>query len=245
MGPERRHRKTLRHSGLWSASSPQAPPADDDPDRDWGTHPADQESGELTFADEASFWAISSFVSDARRHKGGPRRQRLRPGISQLIGQEPLRRRTKRDSRAVWVRGGSGRPRPPTSPPPCFPRLARLYAALWPGIKSPIAYRSSARNRTPVSGLFAFQVLAFYASSSTKETARSRLTPCTNGGRGVLAWSSVATRDRCAPDSQQGLTAEWDGESKAIRPLAEMEPGGVVMHGVQGSVLRLIRWPGL
>jgi hypothetical protein len=49
--------KILRHCGLWCASSPRAPPADGDPVDDWGGHPAAQELGELTFVDEATFWA--------------------------------------------------------------------------------------------------------------------------------------------------------------------------------------------
>ena len=53
--------KILRHCGLWRASSLRAPPANgdsvDDPDGDWGSHPATHEPGELTFVDEATFWA--------------------------------------------------------------------------------------------------------------------------------------------------------------------------------------------
>ena len=53
--------KILRHCGLWHASSPRAPPAGGlhvhDPDGDWESDSASQEPGELTFVDEAVFWA--------------------------------------------------------------------------------------------------------------------------------------------------------------------------------------------
>jgi len=53
--------KILRHCGLWCASSPQAPPGDGDPAEDlggdWDSHSSSEESGELTFVDEATFWA--------------------------------------------------------------------------------------------------------------------------------------------------------------------------------------------
>jgi hypothetical protein len=51
--------KILRHCGLWHPSTPRAPPAADwvyDPDGDWDSHSA---SEELTFVDEATFWATS------------------------------------------------------------------------------------------------------------------------------------------------------------------------------------------
>ena len=53
--------KILRHCGLWRASSPRAPPANgdsvDDPDGDWGRHPATHGPEEVTFVDEDTFWA--------------------------------------------------------------------------------------------------------------------------------------------------------------------------------------------
>jgi hypothetical protein len=53
--------KILRHCGLWSPAAPRAPPAGDlrvhDPDGDWESDSASQEPRELTFVDEATFWA--------------------------------------------------------------------------------------------------------------------------------------------------------------------------------------------
>ncbi len=53
--------KILRHCGLWCASSPRAPPAEDgcvhDPDGDADSHSPSDEPRELTFVDEATFWA--------------------------------------------------------------------------------------------------------------------------------------------------------------------------------------------
>ena len=53
--------KILRHGGLWRASSPRAPPAGNgwvhDPDGDADSHSAFDEPRELTFVDEATFWA--------------------------------------------------------------------------------------------------------------------------------------------------------------------------------------------
>jgi hypothetical protein len=50
--------KILRHCGLWSPASPRAPPAGNlrvyDPDGNWENDSASQE---LTFVDEATFWA--------------------------------------------------------------------------------------------------------------------------------------------------------------------------------------------
>ena len=53
--------KILRHCGLWSPSSPRAPPAGDlrvhDPDGNWGSDSASPEPRELTFVDKATFCA--------------------------------------------------------------------------------------------------------------------------------------------------------------------------------------------
>ena len=55
--------KILRHRGLWwpAVPSPRAPPAGDlrvhDPDGNSGGDSASQEPRELTFVDEATFWA--------------------------------------------------------------------------------------------------------------------------------------------------------------------------------------------
>ncbi len=53
--------KILRHCGLWWPASPRATPAKDlrvhDPDSDWDGGSASQEPRELTFVDEATFWA--------------------------------------------------------------------------------------------------------------------------------------------------------------------------------------------
>jgi len=53
--------KILRHCGLWCPASPRAPPAGDlrvhDPDGNWESDLAYQEPRELTFVDEATFWA--------------------------------------------------------------------------------------------------------------------------------------------------------------------------------------------
>jgi hypothetical protein len=53
--------KILRHCGLWCPSSPRAPPAREgwvhDPDGNWESDSASQEPRELTFVDEATFWA--------------------------------------------------------------------------------------------------------------------------------------------------------------------------------------------
>jgi ribosomal protein S27E len=53
--------KILRHCGLWRPSSPRAPPSGDgwvrDPDGDADSHAASDEPRELTFVDEATFWA--------------------------------------------------------------------------------------------------------------------------------------------------------------------------------------------
>ena len=53
--------KILRHCGLWCPSSPRAPPAGDglvhDPNGNWESASASQELRELTFVDEATFWA--------------------------------------------------------------------------------------------------------------------------------------------------------------------------------------------
>lgn len=50
--------KILRHCGLWCSFSPRAPPAGDlrvhDPDGNWQSDSASQD---LTFVDEATFWA--------------------------------------------------------------------------------------------------------------------------------------------------------------------------------------------
>jgi hypothetical protein len=53
--------KILRHCGLWCLASHRAPPAGDlhvhDPDGNWESDSASQEPRELTFVDEATFWA--------------------------------------------------------------------------------------------------------------------------------------------------------------------------------------------
>ena len=53
--------KILRHCGLWCPASPWAPPAGDlrvhDPDGDADSHWGSAEPRELTFVDEATFWA--------------------------------------------------------------------------------------------------------------------------------------------------------------------------------------------
>jgi hypothetical protein len=53
--------KILRHCGLWRPSSPRAPPSGDgwvhDPDGDADSRAASDEPRELTFVDEATFWA--------------------------------------------------------------------------------------------------------------------------------------------------------------------------------------------
>ena len=57
----RGHRRAAMVGGLWCPSSPRAPPAKDlrvhDPDSDWGSDSASLEPRELTFVDEATFWA--------------------------------------------------------------------------------------------------------------------------------------------------------------------------------------------
>ena len=60
--------KILRHCGLWFESTPRPPPHPqglvyemdgvwEAPDANRGRHTSDRESGELTFVDEATFWA--------------------------------------------------------------------------------------------------------------------------------------------------------------------------------------------
>ena len=53
--------KILKHCGLWCPVSPRAPPGGDlrvhDPDGNWESDSASQESRELTFVDEATFWS--------------------------------------------------------------------------------------------------------------------------------------------------------------------------------------------
>ena len=53
--------KILRHCGLWQSSAPGALPADNggvhDPDGPTDSHSASDEPRELTFVDEATFWA--------------------------------------------------------------------------------------------------------------------------------------------------------------------------------------------
>jgi hypothetical protein len=53
--------KILRHCGLWCPAAPRAPPTGDlrvhDPAGDWESDSASQEPRELTFVDEATFWA--------------------------------------------------------------------------------------------------------------------------------------------------------------------------------------------
>ena len=57
--------KILRHCGLWCPSSPRAPPAEDgwvhDPGGDADSHWPSAEHRELTFVDEATFWATFSW----------------------------------------------------------------------------------------------------------------------------------------------------------------------------------------
>jgi hypothetical protein len=53
--------KILKDCGLWCPSSPRAPPTGDlrvhDPAGDWDSDSACQEPREVTFVDEATFWA--------------------------------------------------------------------------------------------------------------------------------------------------------------------------------------------
>ena len=57
--------KILRHCGLWCSSSPRAPPAGDLPvhapegnwESDSASQAASEEPREVTFVDEATFWA--------------------------------------------------------------------------------------------------------------------------------------------------------------------------------------------
>jgi hypothetical protein len=53
--------KILKHCGVWCPSSPRAPPTGDlrvhDPAGDWDSDSACQEPREVTFVDEATFWA--------------------------------------------------------------------------------------------------------------------------------------------------------------------------------------------
>ena len=55
------HGRAAMVGGLWCPSAPRAPPADNgwvhDPDGDADSHWASDEPRELTFVDEATFWA--------------------------------------------------------------------------------------------------------------------------------------------------------------------------------------------
>ncbi len=49
--------KILRHCGLWREPSPRGPPDDDAPLLPWDGEESSSEVHEVTFVDEATFWA--------------------------------------------------------------------------------------------------------------------------------------------------------------------------------------------